>query len=136
VLPTSSRRGAQLRGGCWGGQWRKKRVRSKLTLESAAPKARSRSRAGVAMNGAMRISPRVSGKSPSLASSSFSLSVITAHGYRHTCVQRRHLRAYWPPCWYQQSKRVDDEPRDSKRRCDIRCLTLCRQVKREGEESL
>ena len=39
-------------------------------VESTAPKARSRSREGVAMNEATRISPRVSPKLPSSASSS------------------------------------------------------------------
>ena len=42
-------------------------VRSKSMLESTAPKARSRSRTGVIMNGAPRISPRCQGNSPSLA---------------------------------------------------------------------
>jgi len=65
-------------GGGRGGGGRESRertgVRSKSTLESTAPKARSRSRAGTAMNGVPNISPRVSGKSPSSASSSLSSS--------------------------------------------------------------
>jgi hypothetical protein len=48
------------------GKGRERRgVRLKSTKESTVPKAPSRSRAGVAMHEAPRISPRVSGKSQS-----------------------------------------------------------------------
>ena len=121
-LPGAAEEGGEARPGR-GERGRKKKVQQKSTLESTASKARSRSRARVAMNGAPRISPRVSGKSPSLASSSLSSSVQVvpqqSRRHRHAWLQRRYWCVNWPPRCYHQSKKMDDEPRDPKRRCDI-----------------
>ena len=115
-LPSRIRR--RRRGEGWGESEERRAVLSKSTLESTAPKARSRSRAGVAMNEALRISPRVSSKSPSSASSSLSRSATKRlRGQQHAHLQRRHSRVHRLPRCQHQSKRRDDEPRDSKRRC-------------------
>jgi len=86
-------------------------------LESKAPNARSRSREGVTMtrNETPKISPTVSLKSLSSASSSLSLSVITDW---HARLQRRKSRVDWLPHCQHQSKRRDDERVHSKWRCD------------------
>ena len=76
--PAATGEGAEARGGRRGKGLERRGVRSKSMLESAAPKAKLRSRTGEVMKVALRISPRMSGPSPSLALSSLSLSVITA----------------------------------------------------------
>ena len=119
----------EARGGGRGESGERSGVQARPTLESTAPKAGSRSREVVTLDEAPRISPRVSPKLPSSASSSLSL-VITAlndrtdsrtdisHGHWHARLQRRNLRVHWLPRCQHQSQSRDDEPRDSKRRCD------------------
>jgi len=54
-----------------------------------------------------------------LASSSLSLSVITALARASACpLQRLHSRVHRHPRYQHQSKRWDDEPKDPERRCD------------------
>jgi len=59
-------------------------VQARSILESTAPKARSRSREGMAMNEAPRMCPRGTSKLPSLVSSSLSL-VIAALASTSAC---------------------------------------------------
>jgi len=88
-------------------------VQARSALESTAPKARSRSRENVTLNEAPRISPRVSLKLPSLASSS-----LSSFGCKSDI---RRSRVHWPPlnrCQHQSQMR-EGEPRGSKRRYNM-----------------
>jgi len=42
-----------------------------------------------------------------------------SHGHRHVRLHRLHSRAHRLPRWHRQSQRRHDEPRDSKRCCDM-----------------
>ena len=76
-FPAAAEGGGEARGGGRGGTGERSEVQARSTLESTAPKARSRSREVVTLDEAPRILPRVSSKLLSSASSSSS-SVITA----------------------------------------------------------
>ena len=93
-LPSSSRRNRRGEGRGDRGESREKgkgengerrELRSKSTLELTAPTAKSGSRAGLAINGAQRISQRESGKSLSSVLSSSSSLVITVFTRTSTC---------------------------------------------------
>jgi len=81
--PTVAEKGGEVRGGGKGGGWRENRS----AIEVDGAKSETKIKTGEAMNVAQRISPRVSGKSPSLASSSLSLLlVVTALTRTSACL--------------------------------------------------
>jgi len=83
--PVVAEEGAEGQGGGRGEGGKRRRAQARSTLESTAPKARSRSSEGVSLNEARRILPRMSSKLPSLASLSL-LSVITALARTSACL--------------------------------------------------
>ena len=113
--PAAAEGGGEARGGGRGESGKINEVQARSTLESIAPKARSRSREVATLDEAPRSSQRVSLKIPSLASSSLSLVMRSTLACPSTTVTFAcTLASSFTP----SSQRRDDELRDLKRRCD------------------
>ena len=93
-------------------------MRARSTLESTSSKARSRSREGVAMDEAPRISPRLPSNHRRRHRRHCHQSSQRSRVHQHARLQRQHSRMHQSPRCQRQSKMRDGEPRDSKRRYD------------------